>query len=216
MVRYRPPLKLSRSQRRLRYAGRKAIYGTVLALVLGGMVLADRAGLFGRPHEPDGPKYDGKTFKVVHAVDGDTIDIGLPDGKYNDTRIRLWGVDTPETKDPRKPGWVGFFGPEASEFTRKQALGKMVRIELASGRDSRDKYHRLLAWVYLPDGTLLNRTLVEQGYGYADPRFAHHLDREFKRLQAEAMNAHRGLWVNGPPADMPDYYSQGHYKLPTK
>ena len=45
-------------------------------------------------------KYHGKTFTVVNAVDGDTIDINIPDGKYEQTRIRLWGVDTPETKHP--------------------------------------------------------------------------------------------------------------------
>jgi endonuclease YncB( thermonuclease family) len=216
MPRYQVPLKLNSRQRRFRYTGRKAVYGLIVALLLGGLVAADRAGFFGWRATPDLEKYGGKTFKVVKAVDGDTIDIDVPDGKYPHTRIRLWGVDTPETKDPRKPGFVGFFGPEASAFTKDQTLHKNVRIELEEGKDPRDKYHRLLAWVYLPDGRLLNRVLVEQGYGYADPRFPHHLEKEFKHLQAAAMNAHRGLWASGPPNDIPDYYTDGKHKLPTK
>jgi micrococcal nuclease len=216
MVRYQPPLKLSDRQRRLRYAGRRLLYAAAVAALLGGLVLADRAGFFGRQDEPDLLKYGGKTFTVVKVVDGDTLDIGIPDGQYTHTRIRFWGIDAPETHDPRKPGFVGFFGPEASEFVRQQTLHKTVRIEMEPEKGTRDKYHRLLAWIYLADGRLLNQMLVEQGYAYADPRFPHHLEKEFKHLQAAAMNAHRGLWVNGPPKDIPDYYASGHYKLPTK
>ena len=216
MASYQPPHKLSDRQRRWRYAGRKLLYAALVAAVLVGLGLADRAGFFGRRDEPDEVKYGGKSFKVVHAVDGDTFDIDIPDGQYTRTRIRLWGIDAPETHDPRKPGFVGFYGPEASEFTKGQTLHKNVRIELEPEKDSRDKYHRLLAWVFLPDGRLLNRLLVEQGYAYADPRFDHHLDKEFKHLQAAAMNAHLGLWVNGPPKDIPDYYTNGKHKLPTK
>ena len=153
MVRYQPPRKLSDRQRRWRYAGRKVIYAALVAAVLGGLGLADRAGFLGKQDEPDPIKYGGRTFKVVHAVDGDTFDIGIPDGQYTHTRLRLWGIDTPETKDPRRPGYVGFFGPEASQFTKDQTLHKNVRIELEPEKDSRDKYHRLLAWVYLPDVT---------------------------------------------------------------
>jgi endonuclease YncB( thermonuclease family) len=59
-------------------------------------------------------KYNGRQFAIVKVVDGDTIDIDIPDANYNHTRIRLWGVDTPETKDPRTGPM--YFGKEASDF----------------------------------------------------------------------------------------------------
>ncbi len=231
MGQYQEPVKLSDAQRRARYRLRKATMVALVAAVLGGTILADRAGWLGWLHSgPRSPasspgeldtsadfaKYNGKTFTVVHPVDGDTFDIGVPDGSNPHTRIRFWGMDAPETHDPRKPGFVGFFGPEAAEFTLRATLHKPVKIELEPGKNTRDKYGRLLAWIYLSDGRLLNRELVAQGYAYADPRFPNHLMREFKHLQAEAMNAHRGLWVNGPPADLPDYYASGHFPLPKK
>ena len=77
--------------------------------------------------------------------------------------VRLIGVDTPETVDPRKP--VQFFGKEASEFTRRLAQGKVVRLEFDYQRT--DKYQRTLAYVFLSDGTFLNAEIVTQGYGHA-------------------------------------------------
>jgi len=100
---------------------------------------------------------------------------------------------------------VQHFGPEASRFTRDACLGRNVRLQLEPRR-TRDNYGRLLAYVILPDGTMLNRELVRQGYGYADPRYAHHLKAEFARLQNEAKRARRGLWKNVKPGDLPYYY----------
>src|SRR4030042_1077580 len=76
-------------------------------------------------------RYHGKTFTVVNVVDGDTIDVDAPDGEHEHTRIRLWGVDTPETKNP-KVG-VMYFGAEAAEFTKTAALGQKVRVSLDEG-----------------------------------------------------------------------------------
>ena len=77
--------------------------------------------------------------------------------------VRLIGVDTPESVDPRKP--VEFFAKESSEFTRRMAVGKVARLEFDFQR--KDKYDRTLAYVYLPDGTFLNAEIVKQGYGHA-------------------------------------------------
>ncbi len=106
-------------------------------------------------------RYHGKTFTVIYVVDGDTLDINIPDGQYDHTRIRLWGVDTPETKVPNQH--VGYFGPEASEFTTKASLGKKVEIYLDE-KQTRDKYGRLLAYVQLEDGLFLNETLLSEGF----------------------------------------------------
>jgi micrococcal nuclease len=154
----------------------------------------------------DRRNYDGKTFRVVKAIDGDTFDIAPPDWNHDHTRIRLWGVDTPETwhRDGSGPD---HFGPEASAFTQKMVLGQDVRIELEpGGGNTRGLHGRLLAWVYLPDGRLLNALLVEKGYAYADPRFAHHRRKELARLQSQARAAGRGLWKDVRPADLPGYF----------
>src|SRR5687767_4907398 len=99
--------------------------------------------------------YDWRT--VVRVVDGDTL---LLDRKE---RVRLIGVDTPESVDPRRP--VQQFGKEAADFTRRIVQGKRVRLEF--DRDREDRYGRTLAYVFLEDGTLLNAEIVRHGYGFA-------------------------------------------------
>jgi len=148
-------------------------------------------------------KYHGKTFTVVNIVDGDTIDIDIPDNKYDRTRIRLWGVDTPETKNP-KTG-VMYFGPEAAEFTKKLALGKQVTVYLDEDNRTRGKYGRLLAYVKLPDGRFLNKVLLSEGFAYADTRFRHSFYHTYKQLEAVARSQKKGLWLNVTPEQMPEW-----------
>ncbi|MCJ7778580.1 MAG: thermonuclease family protein [Sedimentisphaerales bacterium] len=162
-------------------------------------------------------KYHGRQFSVVKVVDGDTLDIDIPDANYSHTRIRLWGVDTPETKDPRTGPM--YFGKEASEFATKLAFGKQVTIYLEKGygtrredpnaRDkdpnTRDKYHRLLAYVQLPDGTFLNEVLLSEGYAYADLRFKHGLYNKYKQLESAARSQRKGLWANVTFEQMPKW-----------
>lgn len=197
--------KLSADRWRRRRLRRRALSlaaaGTTALL----LVLADRAGWFGRPRPPDIPRYDGKTFTVLCVIDGDTFDVNCPDGDYPHTRIRLWGVDTPETVRPEHR--VEHFGPEASDRTKHLVLHKPVRLELLAHR-TRDKYDRLLAYVYLPDGTLLNRELIAGGYGFADTRFDHPRQREFLRQQRQARRHKRGLWADPHPEDWPDYVAK--------
>jgi len=202
--RHLPP-KLTVSQRRLRYAIRRAAVVVAAALLLAGIYAGDKAGLFGtRPATPapDYVRYHAKEFRVVRVIDGDTLDVDEPDAGKPATRIRLWGVDTPETKHPSKP--VQHFGPEASDFTRNACQGKSVRLELLPGRE-RCKYGRVLAYVTLPDGNMVNRVLIRQGYGYADPRYDHPLKAEFLALQAQARQGRLGLWKDAQPSDLPYY-----------
>ncbi len=190
----------------------RRLAGVAAALAVAvGLVLADGAGLFGRRPAGEREKYHDKLLLVRRVVDGDTIDVEIADPPHPTTRVRLWGVDTPETKKPHAP--VGHFGPEATEATTRLCGGKTVRLTLEPGGASRDRYGRLLAWVWLPDGRLLNRVLVEDGYGYADPRYGHHLKAEFARLQREALAARRGLWAGATDRDLP-YYYRGKLKLP--
>lgn len=202
-----PPPKLTGSQRRRRYALRRVGWALAAAAVLLGIYVGDQQGIFGRLEGPvaeDFVRYHGKSFRVTHVVDGDTIDIDEPDRGAPATRIRLWGVDTPETKAPGKP--VQHFGPEATDFTTRACEGKTVRLELLSG-NTRGKFGRLLAYVQLPDGTTLNRELIRQGYGYADPRFPHPRKTAYQQLQAQARAAGVGLWKDAKPRNLPYYMS---------
>ena len=122
--------------------------------------------------------------RVVRVVDGDTL---LLDRKE---RVRLIGVDTPETVDPRRP--VERFGKEASAFTKRMAEGEKVRLEY--DQDRKDRFGRTLAYVYLEDGTFLNAEIVKQGYGHAYTRFPFKYLDEFRDYEREAREAQRGLW----------------------
>ena len=130
---------------------------------------------------------------VERVVDGDTIIVrGVG-------RVRLIGVDTPETVDPRRP--VEFFGREASAFTKRLLEGKRVRLEYDWERT--DRYGRTLAYVYLPDGVFANAEIIRQGYGHAYTRFPFkYLDR-FRALEREARTARRGLWSEEASGDRP-------------
>jgi len=196
-------------RRRLGYGLRRVRLVLVAAAVVGALAVIDRWGLFGSRPLPDPEKYHGRSFRVVHVVDGDTIDLDAPDRDGRPTRVRLWGVDTPETVKPDTP--PQHFGPEASEFTERVAAGRTVRTELVSS-STRDKYERLLAYVFLPDGRMLNSLLVAEGYGYADPRYDHPLAGQFRKLQSDAQAAGRGLWRDVRQEDLPYYYKS--LKLP--
>jgi micrococcal nuclease len=126
-----------------------------------------------------------QTVKVRRVIDGDTFHVG----------VRIIGVDTPETRHPRKP--VGFFGKEAAAFLRKLIQGKMVRLEL--GRDPMDRYGRLLSYVYLPNGVFVNALLVAEGYARASPyrpnlKFAD----LFRELERKARATRKGIWSRIP------------------
>jgi len=187
----------------IRHASRGRWKKVALLLVIAAAaMLADRMGVFGRGPQDDLVKYDGQEFHVIKVVDGDTVDIDFSDHPRENTRIRLWGVDTPETVKENTP--VQHYGPEASAFTRKNILYQRVRLKLEPG-NTRDRYGRLLAYIYLPDGRMMNRMLVEQGYAYADPRYDHPFRKEFLQLEAAARREKRGLWKDVPPSELPYY-----------
>jgi micrococcal nuclease len=151
----------------------------------------------------DVSRYDGKTFTVVKVVDGDTLDIDIPDGKYQNTRIRLLGIDAPETKN--RNGEPDYFGAEAAGFATKLALGKGVVVYLDEGGRTRGKYGRLLAYVKLPDEEFLNEVLLAEGYAYADLRFRHGLYNKYKQLEAVARSQNKGLWQEVRREQVPEW-----------
>jgi len=148
-------------------------------------------------------KYHTKTVTVVNVVDGDTVDVDVPDGEYKHTRIRLWGVDAPETKSDQVG--VMYFGPEAAEFIIKLTFGRPVTVYLDKGNRTRDKYDRLLAYVQLPDGKFLNEVLVAEGFAYADLRFRHSFYNRYRQLEAGARSGQKGLWQKVTHEQLPEW-----------
>lgn len=162
----------------------------------------------------DFPKYHGKTFKVVKVVDGDTLDIDIPDANYTHTRIRLLGIDTPETKN-RKIG-VMYYGPQASDFAKEMALGKDITVYLDTVSSTRDKYKRLLAYIQLQDGNFLNEVLVSEGFAYADLRFKHSYYKKYTQLGSAAQKQKKGLWQNVTRDQLPEWLQREKPKLLNK
>ena len=129
------------------------------------------------------------TAPVVRVVDGDTIRVGLPSGEEP---VRYIGIDTPESVKPGAP--VECFAKRASAYNERLVAGEKVRLVYDIER--RDRYGRLLAYVYRArDGLFVNAELVRRGYATAvtfPPNVAH--EREFRRLARRARMSGRGLW----------------------
>ncbi|MHC4756645.1 MAG: thermonuclease family protein [Planctomycetota bacterium] len=158
---------------------------------------------------PDYEKYNAEIFTVIKVVDGDTLDVDIPDGDRDSTRIRLWGVDTPETKNPKIQPM--YFGREACEFTKKLTLGNKVTLYLDLQK-TRGYYGRILAYVQLPDKRFLNEALLSEGYAYAELRFPHSFYQKYSQLEAAARGQKKGLWQNVTREKLPDWLKK---KKPT-
>lgn len=126
--------------------------------------------------------------RVVQTTDGDTVKI-TPEVQGED-RVRLIGVDTPETNPERGPEP---YGEEAALFTRESIQGRDVTLEFDAER--KDDYGRILAYVRLPDGTMFNETLLREGYAQVAtfPPNTRYLGR-FEEARSEAREARQGLW----------------------
>lgn len=132
-------------------------------------------------------------YKVEKIVDGDTF--WADNGTGKEIKIRLIGVDAPESKNAFKKK-IGYYGKESKAYLTNMLTGKSVK--LVCDLDSLDQYGRTLAYVFLEDGTFVNSELVKNGYAMVmtvppNVKYA----EEFLRLQIEARENNRGLW-NAP------------------
>lgn len=162
-----------------------------LALAFAGVLGACGPGATGEapaavaPATPTLPS--GVDVVVRKVVDGDTIEV------TGGERVRLIGVDTPETKDPNRP--VGCFGKEASAFTAS-LIPPATAVRLVGDAEQRDRYGRLLAYVYRrSDGLFVNAELLRRGYAQLltiPPNVAH--TDEFVAIARQAREASQGLW----------------------
>ncbi len=132
-------------------------------------------------------------FKVIKVIDGDTL-VAEINGQ-NET-IRLIGIDTPESVHPTEQ--VECFGVEASNKAKELLNGKMVALESDDSQGDRDKYNRLLRYVYLEDGTNFNKLMIEQGFAYEYTyNSPYKYQKEFKEAEEEAKTNKVGLWAGG-------------------
>jgi micrococcal nuclease len=159
--------------------------GIVIAVLAAAAVFGGRAAL-------DGSSAGSQPLsgQVVRVVDGDTIRVRLGG---TEERVRYIGVDTPETVKPGTP--VQCFGKAASAYNKRLLRGHSVRLVFDAER--RDRYGRLLAYVYRqPDGLFVNADLVRRGYAQPltiPPNVGH--AAEFRALARGARRAGRGLWA---------------------
>lgn len=133
-------------------------------------------------------------YSIDHFIDGDTIAVKM-NGKSES--VRLIGVDTPETHKPNTP--VQCYGPAAAAFTKNLIGSQQVRLQADSLSTGRDRYNRLLRYVYLPDGRLVEAELIKNGYGFAYTQFPFAKSAEFVQYQDKASSSHKGLWGNCQP-----------------
>lgn len=132
----------------------------------------------------------GDLYRVTSITDGDTIKVDI--GGRIET-VRFIGMDTPETKDPRKP--VQCFGQEASSKMQSFAQSKYVRLEADASQGDRDKYGRLLRYVYLEDGRNIAYEMIKGGYAHEYTyKVPYKYQEQFKAALAHARSVNAGLW----------------------
>lgn len=137
-------------------------------------------------------------FKITKIIDGDTIEVqklsnASEDNKIEKYKVRLLGINTPESVDPRRA--VECFGKESSKYVTDNFLGETVRLETDNSQSKYDKYDRLLAYVYISADIMINEKLINDGYAYEytyDKPYK--FQREFKAAQRLAKSEDRGLW----------------------
>ena len=122
--------------------------------------------------------------RVIAIQDGDTITILV---NRSQVRIRLHGIDCPERGQP--------YSRQAKEFTADAVFGKTVTARVMDI----DRYGRVVAEVFLPDGRSLNREIVRAGFAWWYRKYAPN-DRQLERLEAEAKQARRGQWADAIPS----------------
>lgn len=161
--------------------------------MVGLAVLLDQRGLLLAPNHDDASQYHGRAARVMRVIDGDTLEIDLPDMRTArpQTRVRLVGVDCPEMN--AGAGTPEPWAKEATEFSHRLVEGASVTLLIDAAR-TRDPYDRLLAHVELPDGTLLNRELLAAGMARADDRWPHARLRQYEQAELIARRASIGVW----------------------
>lgn len=137
------------------------------------------------------PRPVGAAATVQRVVDGDTADVQFTGGQAH--RLRIIGIDTPETVDPSQP--VQCYGPEASARARELLTGQTIALTADPTQDAVDRYGRVLVYVALPDGRDFGEVMVREGFAREYTyRTAYQRQATYRAAEAEARAAGRGLW----------------------
>lgn len=128
--------------------------------------------------------------RVRHVIDGDTIILSTNE------RVRLLGINAPEVR--HKDSMGQFYGEEAKYFLGKLVEGKEVILENDPNQESFDRFGRRLAYLYLPDGTLVNERLVKEGYVEVFRKYEFKYKDKFLAEEKEAQNKKIGMWSHVP------------------
>lgn len=130
-----------------------------------------------------------QNYQVIKVIDGDTIEVFI-DGKIE--KVRMIGINTPETVDPRRP--VQCYGKEASNKLKELLQDRIIRLESDETQDSYDKYNRALRYVFLNEENI-NKKMVSEGfafeYTYKKP---YKFQKDFKEAERNAQENNIGLW----------------------
>lgn len=172
--------------------------GVLLTLVLAFLAVgacADRVTHRKRVGSTD-RQLDRKAALVTHVADGDTIDVDFDD-PAPPVRVRLLGIDSPELDTT--------FGPSAKQYTKARCEGIRVTIRLEDLGGTRDKYGRLLAYVYLPNHELLNNSLIRDGQAFAYRVKKCDFSSQFEASENSARGAKRGMWKTITFDEMPEW-----------
>jgi micrococcal nuclease len=169
------------------YRRRKSTWISLIVVIL--IIVATQSGWL-KDTAKNAQQTDPGLYSINHYVDGDTVAVNM---NGNVETVRFIGVDTPETHKPNTP--VQCYGPDAAAHTKAliSKFGK-VRLQADPLDTNRDRYGRLLRYVYLPDGTLVEAQTISEGYGFAYTQFPFQKADDFKADEQSAKAAKKGLW----------------------
>lgn len=170
------------------YGRRRQLFSILLTFILLTIIFALQSQLFKKTGSKLEQSQPG-LYSINHFVDGDTIAVNM-NGIVE--TVRMIGIDTPETHKPNTP--VQCYGPEAATFTKQLIGSSSVRLQADSLDTNRDRYNRLLRYVYLPDGRLVEAELINNGYAFAYTQFPFEKSQEFTTLENQAKSIKKGLW----------------------
>ena len=172
---------------------RRKLISLAITLIALGFAWAQQAGWLNKTGQKVVASQPG-LYTIDHFIDGDTIAISM-NGRSES--VRMIGVDTPETHKPNAP--VQCYGPAAAAFTKNLIGSQKVRLESDPDSQDRDRYDRLLRYVYTADGQMVETALIQGGYGFAYIDFPFTKKQEFIQDQQAAQSTNKGLWGNCSP-----------------
>src|SRR4051812_38752418 len=197
--RYDVPENVRRQLRRRRWT-RRGVFAGLFLLALS--VVVGRSGCY---RGDDWTTFDKQAAIVSHVIDGDTVRIRIGPDSTEET-VRLLGIDAPEiTHGPATQD--AYWGPESAAYLKGLVEGKSVTLRLDTTQ-TRDRYQRLLAYLYERDIDNLNLRLVRDGQAYAHRLYPHSMIRQFEQAEDEARGKQRGLWADLREEQMPAWRRQ--------